>query len=123
MNLIALVASVVTIITLAGVEAQTGGSCYVQGQVGREGPWPGDAGKTQGVCSYTSTCSSMGGRSYAGYCPGAANIQCCISPQCGPVGPYNIKGFCAGTNACANMSGYDGDSYTGACPGPSNYQV
>jgi hypothetical protein len=31
----------------------------------------------QGTCIDTSACASMGGTSTAGFCPGAANIECC----------------------------------------------
>jgi len=31
----------------------------------------------EGTCIDTSTCASQGGKSTPGYCPGAADIQCC----------------------------------------------
>ncbi|KAG2172795.1 hypothetical protein INT43_000142 [Umbelopsis isabellina] len=115
--------AVLSAIALSGVQAQVGDLCYAPGSVGKEGSWPGDDNETQGVCLTTSSCSSLGGKAYAGHCPGASNIQCCVSPKCGPAGSRKVEGFCAGYDACQNMYGYDGDAYSGYCPGPSNYRV
>lgn len=117
------VATLLGVFALSGVRAQIGDLCYAPGSVGKEGEWPGDDNETQGVCLTTSSCSSLGGKSYAGHCPGASNIQCCVSPKCGPAGTFKVTGFCANDLGCANFYGYDGDSYSGLCPGPSNYKV
>lgn len=61
-----------------------------------------------GVCIETSLCSSLGGKSYSGHCPGAASIQCCTNIICG-------TGLCMQTSEC------DGTIETGLCPGPSTF--
>jgi hypothetical protein len=61
----------------------------------------------------TSACSSAGGKSEAGHCPGAANIQCCTYGSCTASGK---KGFCQSTSSCT------GTSTPGLCPGASDIQ-
>jgi hypothetical protein len=67
---------------------------------------PGYCGNTANGCS--------GGTFYAGYCPGASDIQCCVVPCSTPSG----SGDCQYTsNTCS------GTFVSGYCPGASNYQV
>jgi len=66
-------------------------------------------GVGSGLCVDTSGC---GGRSYPGYCPGAANIQCCVSA-------CNVSGS-AGT--CIDKSACRGTATAGYCPGAANIQ-
>ena len=56
--------------------------------------------------------SGCGGQTYAGYCPGGANIQCCVS-ACNAAG---APGTCIDASACA------GRAVAGYCPGASNIQ-
>lgn len=65
-----------------------------------------------GTCVSTSSC---GGFSVAGYCPGASNIQCCISKSCSTS---------SGSGTCLNTSkGCSGGSFVaGACPGSSDIE-
>ncbi|KAJ3369347.1 hypothetical protein HDU91_007315 [Kappamyces sp. JEL0680] len=50
-------------------------------------PLPGgaDGSKTSGTCRYTSLCANDGQTSVPGYCPGPANIQCCVGPASKPI--------------------------------------
>ena len=66
-----------------------------------------------GFCTATSTCSAGGGTSYAGYCAGAADIQCCIASCSTPSG----SGSCEVTSSCS------GTLYSGYCPGSSDVEV
>lgn len=86
--------------------AQVGTSCTTPGNI-------------KGVCRDRNT-TSCGSYYISGYCPGGANIQCCISSivKCYPP---------AGTGECHNRSG--GNNYScsgpwsaGYCPGPSDVQ-
>lgn len=65
-----------------------------------------------GTCVATSSC---GGFSVAGYCPGAANIQCCISKTCSTP---------SGSGTCKNTgNGCSGGSFVaGYCPGDSSVE-
>ncbi|KAK0547761.1 hypothetical protein OC846_004723 [Tilletia horrida] len=63
-----------------------------------------------GECISTSSCSSAGGSSQAGYCPGASSIQCCTWSS----------SSCAGQ--CMPNLGCGGSSVTGLCPGGSEVQ-
>ncbi|MCJ1264543.1 hypothetical protein MMC22_004415 [Lobaria immixta] len=100
------------------------------------GPPPSDSGsgatscKTKsglsGTCISTSTCSSGGGKSEAGHCPGAADIQCCThSPKDESTGgsckiKSGLKGTCISTSACSSGGG---ESEAGHCPGAADIQV
>jgi len=64
-----------------------------------------------GECVSTSSCSSAGGTSEAGHCPGATNIQCCTYGTC-----KSGAGKCQPTATCT------GTSTAGLCPGASNIQ-
>lgn len=67
-----------------------------------------------GTCLATSSCTT-GGFHVAGYCPGAANIQCCVEKTCTT---SSGSGMCMNTqNTCS------GKFVAGACPGPSDIQV
>ncbi|KAF1808722.1 lysozyme [Eremomyces bilateralis CBS 781.70] len=63
-----------------------------------------------GECLATSECS---GTSTAGFCPGAANIQCCTYGSCTSGG---AAGLCIPTSGCT------GTSTAGLCPGPAGIQ-
>ncbi|KAE8447053.1 hypothetical protein EG329_011188 [Mollisiaceae sp. DMI_Dod_QoI] len=67
----------------------------------------------KGECILTSTCSSQGGKSEAGHCPGATDIQCCTYGTCSANG---VGGTCQPTDTCS------GTSTAGHCPGPANIQ-
>jgi len=65
-----------------------------------------------GFCESTSS-SCSGGSFYAGYCPGASNIQCCVASCSASSG----SGICEPTsNSCA------GGYVSGLCPGPSDVE-
>jgi hypothetical protein len=66
-----------------------------------------------GECISTGSCSSLGGTSTPGLCPGAANIQCCTYSTCF-VGMQ--EGTCQPTSSCK------GSTHAGFCPGGSNIQ-
>lgn len=66
---------------------------------------PGFCGSTSNGCS---------GTFYAGYCPGASNIQCCVKSCSTPSG----AGFCQYTSSTCS-----GSFISGYCPGASDYQV
>ncbi len=61
-----------------------------------------------GECVSTSACSSSGGSSTAGLCPGASDIQCCTYPTCSGGGRCGPETVCTGTTV------------SGICPGPSS---
>jgi hypothetical protein len=65
-----------------------------------------------GTCMSTSSCS---GFSVPGYCPGAADIQCCVSKSCSTP---------SGSGTCKNTgNGCSGGSFVaGYCPGPSTVE-
>ncbi|KIM42248.1 glycoside hydrolase family 24 protein [Hebeloma cylindrosporum] len=70
---------------------------------------PCTAGSTPGVCLSTSSCSSSGGTSHAGFCPSdPTDVQCCTK-TCGS------GGICRFSNTCS------GTTQTGLCPGPSTF--
>ncbi|KAH7099403.1 hypothetical protein BKA62DRAFT_311376 [Auriculariales sp. MPI-PUGE-AT-0066] len=65
-----------------------------------------------GTCVKTSSCTSTG-FNVAGYCPGAANVQCCIKKTCKT---SQGSGLCLNTgDGCSG-----GSFFSGACPGPSS---
>jgi hypothetical protein len=65
-----------------------------------------------GFCELTSS-SCSGGKFVAGYCPGAADNQCCVA-TCS-----SGKGTCQTTaTACSG-----GSFSSGLCPGPADVQV
>lgn len=66
-----------------------------------------------GYCGNTANGCS-GGTFYAGFCPGASNIQCCVVPCSTPSG----SGHCQYTTSTCS-----GSFVSGYCPGASNYQV
>ncbi|CAF1334025.1 unnamed protein product [Rotaria sordida] len=65
-----------------------------------------------GTCISTASCS---GKSVSGYCPGAADIQCCI-PQGSTCTANGKSGICISTNYCA------GTSVPGYCSGAADIQ-
>ena len=67
------------------------------------------SGVGSGICIDTGDCSSYGGKSYAGYCAGASNIQCCTNIPC------KTTGLCMRSSECS------GQVVTGACPGPNGF--
>jgi hypothetical protein len=69
-----------------------------------------------GTCIDTGTCASMTGyTSTPGYCPGAANIECCTPPpSCNADG---VSGVCIDTSVCAAAGG---TSTPGLCPGAAS---
>jgi len=67
------------------------------------------SGVGSGICIDKSQCASAGGKAYAGYCAGAANIQCCTSIPC------QTTGLCMRSSECS------GTSVSGACPGPNGF--
>ncbi|CAF0898665.1 unnamed protein product [Adineta steineri] len=70
------------------------------------------ANNMKGTCKTTTTCT---GKSVAGHCPGAANIQCCI-PTGSSCTANGKGGSCVATSACA------GTSVAGHCPGAASIQ-
>ncbi|KEF63602.1 uncharacterized protein A1O9_01580 [Exophiala aquamarina CBS 119918] len=66
-----------------------------------------------GECIGAGSCSSKGGSSTPGLCPGAANIQCCTYSTC-LVGAQ--EGICQPTSSCK------GSTHAGLCPGGNNIQ-
>lgn len=44
-------------------------------------------GSSSGYCTAKDGCSASGGVPYAGYCPGPADIQCCVSGGPAPPSP------------------------------------
>ncbi|TFK34342.1 hypothetical protein BDQ12DRAFT_613759, partial [Crucibulum laeve] len=70
----------------------------------------------------TSSCSSGGGTSTPGHCPGTpSNVQCCTKSPC----QANL-GVCRFTSSCTgqhfSVTGSIFGLATGRCPGPSNFQ-
>ena len=67
-----------------------------------------------GDCILTSACAAQAGHaSTPGYCPGAANIECCTAPPSCKVN--GVAGLCMETSACAKLAGHH--STPGYCPG------
>ena len=67
-----------------------------------------------GTCLATSSCTT-GGFHVAGYCPGSADIQCCVEKTCTTA---------SGSGMCMNAQNTCSGSFVaGACPGPSDVQV
>ncbi|KAH7390405.1 glycoside hydrolase superfamily [Cadophora sp. MPI-SDFR-AT-0126] len=65
-----------------------------------------------GYCDNTANGCTRG-TFYAGFCPGASNIQCCVVPCSTPSG----SGHCQYTTSTCS-----GSFISGYCPGASNYQ-
>jgi len=58
---------------------------------------PCTAGSAPGVCLTTSSCSSSGGTSHAGFCPSdPTDVQCCTK-VCGSGGICRFSNTCSGT--------------------------
>jgi hypothetical protein len=94
----------------------------------------------EGTCIDTSTCAAMTGyHSTAGFCPGAADIECCTptstssstststssssstSSSGGTSCEANgVEGTCIDTSTCATMTGYV--STPGLCPGAADIE-
>ncbi len=73
-------------------------------------------GGTAGTCIDTSTCASMTGyTSTPGYCPGAADVECCTPPPSCSVN--GVSGVCIDTSVCASNGG---TSTPGYCPGSAS---
>ncbi len=71
----------------------------------------------EGSCILKSTCSGKAGHvSTPGFCPGAADIECCTAPKTCDV--KGVEGMCVETSVCAGLSGHH--STPGYCPGPAN---
>ncbi|PWW77286.1 hypothetical protein C7212DRAFT_185579 [Tuber magnatum] len=68
----------------------------------------------QGECIKTTACSSGGGRSEAGHCPGDSTIQCCTYGTC--TNSAGISGLCQPISTCT------GSTQAGHCPGPAHIQ-
>jgi hypothetical protein len=70
-----------------------------------------------GSCQLTSNCATAYGQSTSGYCPGAADVQCCTEVECtaGDAG----SGICISTSQCSSD---EGTSYAGYCPGAADIQ-
>lgn len=69
-----------------------------------------------GHCHLTSTCARENKISVPGYCPGAADIQCCIMQTCHtPSG----SGSCISKSSCSSESKV---SVPGYCPGSSDIE-
>ena len=81
-------------------ERAIGQSCSISGE--------------SGTCQKTSDCATQG-YNKAGYCPGAADIQCCVKKTCST---GSGSGICMNTeNTC------DGSFIAGACPDDSTVKV
>jgi len=63
------------------------------------------------------SCSGFDEYPVAGYCPGPANIQCCIKARSAKCEQNYRYGRCVETVFC-NYSG--GTTVSGICPGPAN---
>ncbi|KAJ9642943.1 hypothetical protein H2199_004465 [Coniosporium tulheliwenetii] len=76
-----------------------------------DGPCTGSGGNP-GVCIATAKCSSGGGISISGACPGTpADIKCCTKTSCGS------GGNCRWTSQCTT-----GNTASGLCPGPADFK-
>lgn len=95
--------------TLLGASAVHGSVLARRAEL--NGPCTGSGGNP-GVCISTTSCSSGGGTSIVGACPGTPdNIRCCTKTSCG------TGGNCRFTNQCTS-----GNTLTGLCPGPDNFK-
>ncbi len=73
----------------------------------------------EGTCIATTTCATMAGyTSTAGYCPGAASIECCTPPPACTVA--GVAGICIATSECATLPGHA--STPGYCPGAASIE-
>eukprot|EP00878_Enallax_costatus_P013822 GHUV01014456.1.p1 GENE.GHUV01014456.1~~GHUV01014456.1.p1 ORF type:complete len:291 (-),score=72.36 GHUV01014456.1:1073-1945(-) len=70
-----------------------------------------------GTCKATAACTAEGGGSVAGFCPGAADIQCCLHKNCSG---SSQSGVCKSTKVSGQCS--SGNFLTGACPGPDAFR-
>jgi len=72
-----------------------------------------------GICMNTNQCTGNR-KSLSGYCPGPANIQCCIEkdPEAITCQAEGKSGLCMDTNQCTGNR----KSLRGYCPGPANIQ-
>ena len=70
------------------------------------------AQNAKGTCISTGSCN---GKSVPGFCPGAADVQCCI-PSGSSCTANSKSGICIATTSCA------GTSVAGFCPGAANIQ-
>jgi len=60
----------------------------------------------------------VGYTSTAGFCPGAADIECCTPPpSCTVAG---VSGICIETSECATLAGHH--STAGYCPGAADIE-
>jgi hypothetical protein len=81
-----------------------------------------------GTCIETSACSAMAGYvSTAGFCAGAADVECCTLAASTPPPPPPtacsvgaVEGTCILTSACAAEPGYT--STSGHCPGAADVE-
>ncbi|KAF3770111.1 family 24 glycoside hydrolase [Cryphonectria parasitica EP155] len=71
-----------------------------------------------GICVSTTSCASGGGTSTPGFCPGAADIQCCTYGSCA-LPSSGLAGLCLPTSSCSSGGG---TSTAGLCPGDSSIQ-
>jgi hypothetical protein len=78
-------------------------------------PPPGTCsiGGTAGTCISTSQCD---GQATPGYCPGAADIQCCTPGTPCTAPPDDTPGFCKDTQLCRSTP------IPGLCPGAADIQ-
>ena len=66
-----------------------------------------------GVCIETSKCSSKGGVSTSGLCPGGNNIRCCTGMTCNASGK---------TGKCMKTSSCNGSTHSNLCYGPGDFK-
>jgi hypothetical protein len=66
-----------------------------------------------GECISTGSCAGFGGNSTPGFCPGAADIQCCTYGACFVGGQ---EGLCQPVSSCT------GSTHAGLCGGGANIQ-
>ncbi len=105
--------------TISGFISPAGGSAAPSG------PTACSVGGASGTCIDTGACAGKGGyHSTAGYCPGAANIECCTPDPTPPPATAcsvdGVEGTCIDTGACAGEGGHH--STAGYCPGAANIE-
>jgi hypothetical protein len=61
-----------------------------------------------------------GGTAYPGYCPGAADIQCCVKAGAATAAACSVPGL--GSGSCVPTSQCSGTPYPGYCPGAADMQ-
>jgi hypothetical protein len=80
----------------------------------------------EGTCIETSACAGKAGHhSTAGYCPGAADIECCTAnpapaPPATSCEVEGVEGTCIEKSACAGKAGHV--STPGFCPGAADIE-